>query len=121
MDEEQYPQVGSFGLADEEPLPVVGAGGVQEPEEDEREKISVEEASRNRRRNILHAVCGAYLIYLAIKLGSSFPEQLAKNGWQGDTLVCLIGCIAFSLISAALLIGVVIRLKRAYDKTKERR
>lgn len=128
MDEELYPQVGKNGIEDELPvvgadglieeeLPRVGADGVEEDENGQK-KVSVAEASGNTRRNILHTAAGAYLIYTAIKLFGSYREQLAESGWARDTYICLIGSIAFAVISAVLLAGVVIRIVRQTRKMK---
>lgn len=61
----------------------------------------------NNQRKFMYLLCGGYLIYLAVKMGSDYPQLAALGEWTGERISALCGAIGFSIIGAAL-IGVVI-------------
>jgi|GEM_PF-411493 len=66
---------------------------------------SVKASRDSARRNIFHVVCAGYLLYLAVKLGRDFVTNLKTAGWNGDTVICIVGAVVFSAVAVVLLVG----------------
>jgi hypothetical protein len=96
---------------------------LQSTENEEKNQIDPEDdvnsvkGSRDfTRRTLLHVVCSGYLIYLSVKLITSFIQNYPAKGWNGDTIVCLAGSVVFTGVAIVLLVGCVKRLvKRAQE------
>ena len=70
----------------------------------------------DNRRKLMYALCGGYLIYLAIKMGRDYPGLAASGVWSSERIAALCGTIAFSIIGAALLIIVAVRSVREWKQ-----
>lgn len=84
----------------------------------EKKKVTVKEAQDRTRRNVLHGVCGAYLLYLAWQLAKGLPEILAK-GWTVGGIVPLIGLVVFTVMGIWLLVSVVLRVVRQSRESRD--
>ena len=73
--------------------------------EEEPGKTAVQEGREKTRRNILHLVAGAYLLYLTYRLGSRFVTEIGTIGWNGDMILSLVGAVVFLLTGGFLLAG----------------
>ena len=80
-----------------------------EPAEAEEKKTSVTDSRDMTRRNLLHVMCGGYLLYLAYKLITGFADEIGTTGWTGNTIIALIGAVVFVIVGIVLLVGVVRR------------
>ncbi len=101
-----------------EPLVAVGADGVVEPDaaahmEAEQQPDEPEKKPEGMgRRDILHLVCGGYLLYLAYKLAMGFVTEFPQTGWTTNLVVGIVGAVAFTVVGVILLVGCVRRLIR---------
>lgn len=79
------------------------------PAEAEEQKTSVADSRDMTRRNLLHVMCGGYLLYLAYKLITGFADEIGTTGWTGNTIIALIGAVVFVIVGIVLLVGVARR------------
>ena len=70
----------------------------------------------DNRRKLMYALCGGYLIYLAIKMGRDYPGLAASGVWSSERIAALCGTIAFSIIGAALLVITAVRSVREWKQ-----
>ena len=70
------------------------------------------------RRNILHLVAGAYLLYLTYRLGSRFVTEIGTIGWNGDMILSLVGAVVFLLTGGFLLVTCILRIRREHTQDK---
>lgn len=80
-----------------------------EAETAEEKKVSVADSRDMTRRNLLHVMCGGYLLYLAYKLITGFADEIGTTGWTGNTIIALIGAVVFVIVGIVLLVGVARR------------
>ena len=73
----------------------------------------------DNRRKLMYALCGGYLIYLAIKMGRDYPGLAASGVWSSERIAALCGTIAFSIIGAALLVIVAVRSVREWKQSEK--
>ncbi len=103
----------------EEEFVAVGANGVVEPTAPQEQPAPQPEkraATGSGRRDILHLVCGGYLLYLAYKLVSGFLTDFPKTGWNVNLVVGAVGAVLFTVVGVILLVGCVRRfLQRMKD------
>ena len=85
--------------------------------QEETEKVSVQEAREKTRRNVLHLAAGAYLLYLAFKLGSGFAAGIGTQGWNVDMIISLAGMIVFALTGGFLLVSCAVRFFREHKNS----
>lgn len=117
--EEELVAVGESGVAQQEDeYTAVGADGVAEPPAEKQADAPKEEKkpSGSGRRDILHLLCGGYLVYLAYKLAAGFIADFPQNGWTANLIVCIMGAVVFTVVGVILLAGCV---KRFVQRMKE--
>ena len=117
--EEELVAVGESGVAQQEDeYTAVGADGVAEPPAEKQADAPKEEKkpSGSGRRDILHLLCGGYLVYLAYKLATGFIADFPQNGWTANLIVCIVGAVVFTVVGVILLAGCV---KRFVQRMKE--
>ena len=120
--EEELVAVGESGVAQQEDeYTAVGADGVAEPPAEKRADAPKEEKkpSGSGRRDILHLLCGGYLLYLAYKLATSFIADFPQNGWTSNLVVCIVGAVVFTVVGVILLVGCVKRFLQRMKDTEE--
>ena len=74
----------------------------------------------DNRRKLMYALCGGYLIYLAIKMGRDYPQLAASGEWTGERIAALCGTIGLAVIGAALLAVVAVRFVREWKEEARR-
>ena len=87
--------------------------------EEEPGKTAVQEGRETTRRNILHLVAGAYLLYLTYRLGSRFVTEIGTIGWNGDMILSLVGAVVFLLTGGFLLVTCILRIRREHTQDKD--
>lgn len=118
---EEYVAVGENGLSDAaEASAAVDEDSEAQQVTDENSPKPAQSAEKPKggRRDILHILCGAYLLYLAYKL---IPGFIGADlvGWSAMRIVSLIGSVVFAVVGVILLVGVVKRfLGKTNDHTK---
>ena len=111
--------VGENGVErSEEEYPAVGESGAPEPVEAPQDKQEKKPAAGGR-RDILHLVCGGYLLYLAYKLLTSFLKEYPQTGWTTNLVVCIVGTIVFAIVGVVLLAGCVKRFLQHMKDSNE--
>lgn len=124
QEKEELVAVGADGVAQpEEEYTAVGADGVaQMPEQADAPQPAQEKKppAGSGRRDILHLVCGAYLLYLAYKLASGFIAEYPQSGWTTNLVVAIVGAVVFTVVGAILLIGCIRRFLRRMKDSGER-
>lgn len=91
-----------------------------EAETAEEKKVSVADSRDMARRNLLHVMCGGYLLYLAYKLITGFADEIGTTGWTGNTIIALIGAVVFVIVGIVLLVGVARRSIRQMQQDAAR-
>lgn len=114
QEQEEYVAVGENGVSGEMEAPEDhdGAGEAQQTITEGGPKPEKQEKGKSGRRDILHILCGAYLLYLTYKL---IPGFLEGDSWTAMRVVSLVGAIVFGVVGVVLLVGVV---RRFIEKTK---
>ncbi len=85
---------------------------------EQKQNTTNTEKNARLRRNLVHLLCGGYLVYLAYQLGSAFALGIADKGWTGEMIVSLLGAAVFALVGCVLLVNLV-RRAAAQRKTKD--
>ncbi len=116
--------VGADGVAQpEQEYTAVGADGVAQPPEQTDAPQPAQEKKApagSGRRDILHLVCGGYLLYLAYKLALGFITEFPQAGWTTNLVVCIVGAVVFTVVGAILLVGCIKRFLRRMKDSGER-
>ena len=107
--EDEYLPVGESG-----PAEPTGSTAAEAPQDTQEKK-----PLNSGRRDILHLLCGGYLLYLAYKLGTSFIADFPQNGWTSNLVVCIVGAVVFTVVGVILLVGCVKRFLQRMKDTEE--
>lgn len=127
MDNKQELELEAHVAAEEDALPdaqeeyaAVDENGVVAQEKSNTDPTPPESVGKGKsgRRDFLHILCGAYLLYLAYKLIPSFVGPDA-GGWTAMRIVSLVGAVLFGAVGVILIVGVIKRfVKKTRDKTE---